>query len=211
MKDSLFGFGNILLNFNANNVKMNIQEANFLGNDGTCYSLNGTLFICNEKFKKIQKESKSVKPILKQFDFFLSSSGISLEKLSHASYKVNRASKGVKTISVSFIIEDPVYAYGLGAVLSKYRGYSSIDLTKLNIQKRIDICSETMCDLISFNEEKSMVARQIASIEKKEFRDVWKEKFYEEWSSKLETAKKEGISYHKLKDKFNINQYRIAS
>lgn len=211
IKDNLFGFGNTILNFNTKNVSMNIQEANFYGNDGTSFYLSGTLSICNEKFKKIKKESKSILPILKQFDFFISNLGISHKKLSHPSYEVMRASKGIKTIKVKYLIEDPIYAYGLGANLDRFRGYAKVDLDNLKISERIRNCEEMMCGLISYNDEKSLQARQISLIENKEFHEIWKNNFSNEWKVKLDLAKKEGISYHKLKDYFNINQYRVAS
>lgn len=211
IKDNLFGFGNIDFHFNDNNVSMNIQEANFYGNDGTVFNLNATLSICNDKFKEMKKEDPKLLNIFNKFNFFLKINGINLNKLKSPNYKINRASKGIKTINVSFTIDDTIYSYGLGANLSNFRGYSKINIKELNIQNRIRKCEEIMCDLISFNDEKSILARQIASVEQKEFRDIWKEKFSSEWIEKLDNAKKEGISYHKLKNKFNINQFRIAS
>ena len=219
IKDNLFGMGEIMFNFNNDNVKIYVSKSSaFCGG----YELSVKASCSNDKLKEIAKlEKKRMKrknasianydPAFTQLRIFLSMNGIPVERMDYPSRNMDkRASKGVKSISLQYHFQDASLAYALGLDLTSFSGGARVDITKEEIINREEHLNSVISKLQNLRFNNLMKAEQESKITLEESQTIWERKYKELWVKELDKAKQQGIAYHIFANRNNSNYKRAA-
>lgn len=212
VKDTLFGMGEILLNFNRDNVNIFVTKSSaYCGG----YELHVSASCLNEKLKAIAKlERKAQKrtkasisdydPAFSQLRFFLLGLGVEVSRMDYPSRSMSkRASKGVKSISLKYHFNDAKLAYALGLDLTSSYGSGKLPNTKEEILNREEHLERVIQNLQTLQFENRQKSEQESKITGQDANEIWKEKYQQFWKESLDKARSQGIAYHVFS---NINR-----
>ena len=204
IQDNLFGMGNIILNFNRENVKIYVSKSSaFIGG----YELHVSARCSNEKLKEIAKIEKKVNqrkkasiadynPAFAQLRFFLRGLGIPTERMDYPSRDIDkRASKGVKSISLKYWFKCPYLAYALGLDLTSFYGSGKLPNTKEEIINREEFARREVQRLQDLQFSNRQKVEQKAIITQQSSDEIWKNEFQPSWAEELKKVEDKGISY----------------
>lgn len=203
-KDTLFGMGDIVFNFNRQNVKIRVSKSSaFCGG----YELDVTATCSNDKLKAVaQIEKKKAKdkkacishynPVFSQLRIFLFTLGIDPSRIGNPSRKMDkRSSRGTKSISLNFHFDDPYYAYALGLDMGKY-GSNDLPNTPEEIINREEHVRRVVEELKNLQFDNRMKSEQESQITQEDSQKIWETKFKDSWIKKLDTVRQQGITYY---------------
>lgn len=215
IEDNLFGMGEILFNFNRDNVKIYVSKSSAYAGG---YELSVRAICSNEKLKEVAKLEKRKKksrrscisdynPAFSQLRFFLLSLGIPTNRMDAPSRKMDkRASKGIKGIQLNYYFQDPALAYALGLDLTSFCGGGKLPNTKEEIINREEHLGRVISNLQNLQFENRQKCEQESKITQVDAQKIWEDKYKELWIKELDKARYQGIAFHL----FNSNLKRCA-
>lgn len=205
IKDTLFGLGNLdesnILNFTDGNTSIYVSKYDS-SYGGYRYKMTVSACCCNDKLKELMKQAKGNKGVFRfekafhQLRFHLASRGIPLGRMERPTIDVDkRASKGTKSIRMTYYFSDHYLAYALGLDLSEFYG-SGTPGTKEEIINREEFARRKVLSLRDYKMDITQKMKQESCGDDTKEDQLWKDKYQPQWKKELDKAKSSGLALY---------------